>query len=75
MLNRHELGYDRSQMEGQHAMNEFNQCFKGLREAQKQDRYQRLAMVCLAHYPAIEGKLHLTRNAGDMARSSGKPPI
>lgn len=46
-------------------MNEFNQQFEQLSEPQKQARYQQLALACLAHYPAVDGKITFVgHNAG-----------
>jgi Ser/Thr protein kinase RdoA (MazF antagonist) len=46
-------------------MNEFNERFEGLSEPQKQARYQQLALACLAHYPALAGKVtFVAHNAG-----------
>jgi len=46
-------------------MNEFNQRLETLSAPQKEERYIRLAQACLAHYPAIDGKIiFVAHNAG-----------
>jgi Ser/Thr protein kinase RdoA (MazF antagonist) len=52
-------------MEYFNLMNEFNEKFEGLSELQKQARYHQLALACLAHYPALNGKItFVAHNAG-----------
>jgi Ser/Thr protein kinase RdoA (MazF antagonist) len=48
-----------------HIVNEFNEKFEGLSEAQKQARYQQLAQACLAHYTAMDSEVtFVAHNAG-----------
>jgi Ser/Thr protein kinase RdoA (MazF antagonist) len=55
-------------------MNEFNRQFEGLNDDQRQERYLRLAQVCLKHYSIGDGEIvFIAHNAGVTYRIETPP--